>query len=94
MSKKKSWLERLTGSAAREIVRLSFTLFGIFAFYQWGEQGITTAQAKCEGLLTKIGLTANQAMAVAIFLVAGYGSALVMKFVESRLPPKPPVGGS
>lgn len=84
---KKKMIEKILGTWPREIVRSGFTVLGIYAFYAWGgeaaaQQSAGEKVAGCVSMLDKVGLTANQVLALVMIFVLGNGIAFAMKLAE------------
>lgn len=74
------FFERVFGSLGRELVRIGFTIAGIYIFLNYGAK----RAADCDSVLPVIGVKTNAAEMFAVLIVfgAGLGVALAMKAGE------------
>lgn len=75
-----NFLARILGSLGRELVRIGFTVVGIYIFLTHGAK----RAAECDSVLPLIGIKTNSAEVFGFILIfgAGLGVALAMKAGE------------
>ena len=78
---KRKLLEKILGSAPRELVRIGFTIWAVRIFLHAAPK----TAADCQSTVFGIQTNATQVFAVILVLGVGLGAALVMKLGEKYL---------
>jgi hypothetical protein len=77
----KQWIERMLGGVAREIVRIGFTVFGVYIYMSHApEKG-----APCTSEVFGIQTNSMQIFALILIFGVGLGTALIMKLGSAWL---------